>query len=168
MPLDQLANIAEISAAALLIVSLIYVAMQIRQNTVAIKSQTVGSAIQLGQSELRWYGNKEFAQLFQKSINAPETLTKDEMHQLNAWNIMLLLGRSNDFQLYKMGTLSEERWRIEEPTLKFCLSSKWHRNWVKTGGHHFFEGEFIDWIESVLDGSDFEPDAFYESLNLKG
>ena len=40
MPLDQLANIAEISAAALLIVSLIYVGIQIKQNTKATKIST--------------------------------------------------------------------------------------------------------------------------------
>ena len=114
MPLDQLANIAEIIAATLVIVSLIYVGLQVRQNTVAIKSQTIGSAIQLAQTELLWHGNKEFAQLFQKSINAPATLTKDDLHQLNAWNIMMLRGRSNDYQQYKMGTLGEERWKVNE------------------------------------------------------
>jgi len=138
MPLDQLANIAEISAAALVIVSLIYVGLQVRQNTVTIKSQAVGSANQQAKTELLWFGNKEFAPLFQKSINAPETLTKDDLHQLNAWNILLLLGRSNFHQLYKLGVLSEERWKLEEPTVKFCLSSKWHRNWLKTGGAPFF------------------------------
>ncbi len=168
MPLDQLANIAEISAAALVFVSLMYVGLQVRQNTVAIKSQTIGSAIQLAQTELLWHGSKEFAPLFQKSINAPETLTKDDIHRLNIWNIMLLLGRSNDYQQYKLGTLSEERWTINEPAVKYCLSSKWHRNWLKTGGHHFFEGEFIDWVESVLEGSDFETPAFHERLSLKG
>jgi len=168
MPLDQFANIAEISAAALFIVSLIYVGLQVRQNTVAIKSQAVGSAMQLAQTELRWLGDKEFAQLFQKSINAPETLTKDDIHQLNVWNLMVLNGRSNDYQLYKMGTLTEERWKVNEPAVKYALSSKWHRNWVKIGGRHFFDDEFIDWVESVLDGSDFDTPAFYERLNVKG
>ena len=41
MPLDQIANIAEISAAALLIVSLIYVGIQIRQNTRAVRGSTL-------------------------------------------------------------------------------------------------------------------------------
>jgi len=168
MPLDQLANIAEISAAALLIVSLIYVGLQVRQNTVTVKSQTIGSAQQMGQTELLWFGSKEIAPLFQKSINAPETLTEDDIHQLNAWNILFLLGRSHDYQLYKLGTLSEERWKINIPAVKLSLSSKWHRNWLKTGGRFVFEDEFIDWVESVLDGSDFETSAFYESLNLKG
>ncbi len=168
MPLDQFANIAEISAAVLVIVSLLYVGLQVRQNTLAIKSQTVGSAIQLGQRELLWLGTKEFAQLFQKSINVPETLTEDDIHQLNAWNIMFLIGRSNDYQQYKMGTLTEERWKGSEPAVKYALSGEWHRNWVKIGGRHFFEGEFIDWIEDVLDRAEFEPAAYYESLNLKG
>ncbi len=168
MPLDQLANIAEISAAALVIVSLMYVGLQVRQNTAAIKSQAIGSAIQLAQAELRWLGDKEFAQLFQKSINAPETLTKDDIHQLNAWNITVLNGRSNEYQLYKLGTLTEERWKVNEPAVKYALSGQWHRNWLKTGGRHFFDDEFIDWVESVLDESDFDTPAFYERLNVKG
>ena len=168
MPLDQVANLAEISAAALLIVSLIYVGLQVRQNTVATKSQTIGSAQQMAQTELLWFGSKEFAQLFQKSINAPETLTEDDIHQLHAWNVVFLLGRSHDYQLHKLGTLSEERWKINEPAVKSVLSSKWHRNWLKTGGRFVFEGEFLDWIESVLDGSDFDTPEFYERLNVKG
>ena len=40
MPLDQLAKIAEISAAALVIVSLIYVGIQIKQNTDTLKLST--------------------------------------------------------------------------------------------------------------------------------
>ena len=168
MPLDQLSNVAEIVAAALVIVSLIYVGLQVRQNTLAIKSQTIGSSIQLSQTELLWMGSKEMAQLFQKSINAPETLTKDDIHQLNAWNISFLNGRSSDYQQYKLGTLTEERWKVNEPAIKYVLSGEWHRNWLKVGGRHFFEDEFIDWVESVLDGSDFETPAFYESLSLKG
>jgi len=168
MPLDQIANIAEISAAVLVIVSLMYVGLQVRQNTLAIKSQTIGSATQLAQTELRWLGDKEFAQLFQKSINAPETLTKDDIHQLNAWNIIFLIGRSNDYQQYKLGTLTEERWKINDPAVIYALSGEWHRHWLKIGGRHFFEDEFIDSVENILDSSDFETPAFNESLNLKG
>ena len=40
MPLDQLANIAEISAAVLVIVSLMYVGLQIKQNTDTLKVGT--------------------------------------------------------------------------------------------------------------------------------
>ena len=168
MPLDQLSNVAEIVAAALVIVSLIYVGLQVRQNTLAIKSQTIGSSIQLSQTELLWMGSKEMAQLFQKSVNAPETLTKDDIHRLNAWNISFLNGRSSDYQQYKLGTLTEERWKVTEPAVKYVLSGEWHRHWLKIGGRHFFEDEFIDSIENILDSSDFETPAFNESLNLKG
>ena len=168
MPLDQLSNVAEIVAAALVIVSLIYVGLQVRQNTLAIKSQTVGSSVRLSQTELLWIGSKEMAQLFQKSINAPETLTKDDIHQLNAWNISFLNGRSSDYQQYKLGTLTEERWKVTYPAVKYVLSGEWHRHWLKIGGRHFFEDEFIDSIENILDGSDFETPVFNESLNLKG
>ncbi len=41
MPLDQIANIADISAATLVVVSLIYVGIQIRQNTRAVRGSTL-------------------------------------------------------------------------------------------------------------------------------
>ena len=43
MPLDQLANVAEIVAAALVIVSLWFVVVQLRQNTHALRSATAES-----------------------------------------------------------------------------------------------------------------------------
>jgi hypothetical protein len=53
--------------------------------------------VQIGQNELRWIGDKDFAPIFRKSIDKPESLTKNEIHQLNSWNIMFLIGRSNNF-----------------------------------------------------------------------
>jgi hypothetical protein len=41
MPLERIANIAEISAAVLVIVSLIYVGIQIRQNTKTVRGSTL-------------------------------------------------------------------------------------------------------------------------------
>ena len=41
MSLDHVANIAEISAAAFVIVSLIYVGIQIRQNTRTVRGSTL-------------------------------------------------------------------------------------------------------------------------------
>ena len=166
LTLEQAYYIGELIATVIVILSLLFVAKQLRQNTGAILSQDIGAAIQLGQSELLLHGSKDSAELFQKSINSPESLNLYEIHQLNAWNLMFLIGRSNDYQLYKLGTLSEERWKINEPAVKYTLSGKWHRNWLKVGGRHFFEDEFIEWVESILEKSDFDTNTYYENLTL--
>ena len=41
------------------------------------------------------------------------------------------------------------------------------QNWLKVGGRHFFDDEFIDWVEGIADKSDFDLNAYYESLALK-
>jgi len=113
------------------------------------------------------FGSNEFTEVFQKSISAPEKLSPHEIHQLNIWNILFLRGRSNDYQLYKLGTLSEARWSSNEPAVKYVLSSKWHRNWLKVGGRHFFDDESIDWVESIANKPDFDINAYYDCLTLK-
>ena len=167
LTLEQAYYIGELIAAAVVVLSLLFVAQQLRQNTSAIKSQALESAIQIAQSEVLKLGNDEFAQVFRKSISVPEKLSPNEIQQLDAWNMLLLMGRSNDYQLYKLGTLSEARFYAHEPTIKYALSSKWHRNWLKVGGRHFFDDEFIDWVEGIADKSDFDLNAYYESLALK-
>ncbi len=167
LTLEQAYYIGELIAAAVVVLSLLFVAQQLRQNTSAIKSQALESAIQIGQCEVLKLGSNEFAEVFQKSISAPEKLSPHEIQQLDAWNMLLLMGRFNDYQLYKLGTLSEARFYAHEQTIKYALSSNWHRNLLKVGGRHFFDDEFIDWVEGIADKSDFDLNAYYESLALK-
>ncbi len=114
-------------------------------------------------------GSNENAQIFQKSIKRQKTLIicQTMRHQLNAWNIMFLVGRSNDFQLHKMGSLSEERWSVTGRALVYAFQSSWHRHWLKAGGRKLFDQDFIDWIEDILDHSDFNTESYYEHLMLK-
>ena len=129
LTLEQASYLAEIIGVVAVVLSLLFVAQQLRQNTGAIKSQALESAIQIGQCEVLKLGSNEFAEVFQKSISAPEKLSPHEIQQLDAWNMLLLMGRFNDYQLYKLGTLSEARFQANVPTVKYALSSKWHRNW---------------------------------------
>ena len=168
LSLEQAYFIGELIAAFAVVLSLLTVAWQMHQNTLATQSQALSSAIQIGQTELVKFGEPGFADVFTKSIMAPDQLTIDEVHQLNAWNIFFLIGRNNDFQLYKIGVLSEERWKINEPAVSFSFSSKWHRSWLKTGGRHFFEDDFIEWAEGVVDNSPFDTGQYYQNFVTQG
>ena len=165
--LESAYYISQLIVAVAVVLSLIFVSLQIRQNTVATQSQAIVSALQIGQSEMLWVGDKEFTPVFLKSIDSPESLTQDEIHQLNVWNIMLLNGRLLDFQLYELGILSEERWALNEPAIKYALASKWHRNWLETAGRHHFSGDFIDWVENVLDKTESDTAALYKRMTVE-
>jgi hypothetical protein len=60
--------------------------------------------------------------------------------------------------------LSEERWSIHAPAIEYALSAKWHRNWLKIIGPHFFTNDYLESIESILDKSELKIDIFYDDL----
>ena len=69
MPLDQLANIAEISAAALLIVSLTYVGIQVKQNTKATQISTSQAFVDtFSATVLEISRGKEFTDIYWRGL----------------------------------------------------------------------------------------------------
>ena len=167
LTLEQAYYMAEMVATIIIVLSLLFVAKQLRQNTLTIMGQSMSNAIQIAQTELIQFGSQETSEIFLKSIKAPEKLTLDEIHQLHAWNLIFMVGRSNDFQQYKLGTLSDARWKVNEKAVEYLFQSKWHRNWLKIGGRHHFPDELIDWVESILDNSSFDTANFMTNLQLK-
>ena len=167
LTLEQAYYIAEIFAAIIVVLSLVFVSIQVRQNTHAILGQSMTNSIQIGQTELIHHASHEIAQVFQKSIKTPGTLTPEDIHQLNAWNIMFLVGRSNDFQLPKMGSLSEERWSVTGRALVYAFNSTWHSQWLMAGGRRIFDKDYIDWVEDILDNANFDTESYFEELQLK-
>ena len=75
MPLDQIANIAEIIAAALVIVSLIYVGLQIKQNTDTLKLTTIHNTAE-GLADLNMISaeNSDFADIWFRGLQDDNAL----------------------------------------------------------------------------------------------
>ena len=68
MPLDQIANIAEIIAATLVIVSLIYVGYQIRETRVAVRAATAQARTDLGVRMIMSRYTSDIAELLTRSL----------------------------------------------------------------------------------------------------
>ena len=64
---EAISAVSEIIGAVAVVVSLIYVAAQIRQNTRAIRGSTLDAITQHQQSELKW--SSEIAPAFEKIID---------------------------------------------------------------------------------------------------
>ncbi len=88
MPLDQLANVAEIIAAALVVVSLWFVVVQLRQNTHALRSASAQSVSGFySESFLRLAENEPLMQVWIRGGNEPAELKGiDRGKYISIWN----------------------------------------------------------------------------------
>ncbi len=85
MGLDQIANIAEISAAVLVVASLIYVGYQVKETRKAVRAATAQARTDLGVQliSVRW--TSDIADLLVISVDDPESLTKADKFKLKGF-----------------------------------------------------------------------------------
>lgn len=109
MPLDQIANVAEISAAALIIVSLIYVGIQIKQNTETLKLSTAhNTAEDLSAPYLLIAERGELADIFFRGLQDLEALEPVERVRFYAYFHKFFRTYENAYYQFTRGALEAE------------------------------------------------------------
>jgi hypothetical protein len=111
MTLDQIANIAEVSAAALVIVSLIYVAMQIKQNTKATQISTSQAFIDThGKVVLHVSGDKEFRDIYWRGLKGLSNLDGSETAAFATWTIHTFRVWESFYYQWQDGVFDDRLW----------------------------------------------------------
>jgi hypothetical protein len=110
MSLEDLGNIGELIAAFGVIISLVYLAYQIRQNTRALHSASYAQS-----TEQAWLVNVAVAQdaalarLFSE-VASGNALTPEEESQYSAAMSNLFFGLENLFRQYEQGLIDSDTW----------------------------------------------------------
>jgi hypothetical protein len=104
--LTEWAHVAEIIGAVAIIISLLYVSIQMKDTTRAIKSTATNDAATAMQA---WYltvgGDEQTSRVFYNGMTAPDALSKEEMFQFIMITHAAFLGFQNSFELAEQGTL---------------------------------------------------------------
>ncbi len=111
MLLDQVANVAEIIAAALVIVSLIYVGIQVKQNTQAVRLSTVHNVTE----EFRDWNNVlatngGLAAILLKGMQSPREIEGADKIRYNCILYSLFTSFENAYVQQKAGALDSDEW----------------------------------------------------------
>ncbi len=85
MGLDQIANIAEISAAVLVVASLIYVGYQVKESRMAVRAATAQARTDLGIQLISSRYTSDIAEVLVMSLDSPESLTKVDKFKLKSF-----------------------------------------------------------------------------------
>ncbi|MDP2621119.1 MAG: hypothetical protein Q8P46_13270 [Hyphomicrobiales bacterium] len=103
--------ISSIVASVAVVLTVVYVAIQVRRSTVATYSQTYQFATQaLGEMAAIVGHNKETSRIFTVGMATPEKLDNDEFIQFSYLGISLFRRYENVFFQYQSGMIDEDFW----------------------------------------------------------
>lgn len=153
MTIQDLGAIGDLVGGVAVLVTLIYLAVQIRQNTevhASLIRQNFYDATQ--QQILHGVESTEFNELINRSWSTDDELTGGEQTQV--WRHMqgVLMGYQGAFEQYKSGALPEKDWALARLILRsfWLLDGKGKNDaWEAMSRGGFFNQDFLEEVEGL-------------------
>jgi len=146
--------ISEIVGVVVIVVTLIYLAAQVRQGNMFAKLQARQRMIEQAESEL-------YAQMADPSITHSNIkdgpLTEDEQAKLSLFLISFLRQREWEWFLYQEGVIDAVAFRAYREVITIHLGTPRGRKWWKALGHRAFDPSFAEQVDELLAQSDTNP-----------
>ncbi len=151
MPLDQLANIAEIFGMLVIAITLIFLTVQMRQRTKALHSSTAYAAHdQIGSQIYRpLASDHSLADLFVRGLDDPSCLSTVETGRFFAFWMNAVFTVQNWFYQWREGALDEAFWTSFSHILTDIHTSPGYRSFWEQRKYVFTE-EFTNYCETAL------------------
>ena len=159
MSLNDLANIGQVIGAIAVVISLIYVALQIRQNTHAVRSATAQT---VHEHFANWYhlvaADAELAKIAANGLRDYESLSETEKVRFIALFMAFLSYGQNAFLKWRQGLLEPALWIGWEQVLMNLIGAPGGKGLWKEPAY-LFGDEFRRHVEDDLIKRKPHPDA---------
>jgi len=158
------ASIAEIVGSAAIVVTLIYLSLQVRQNTDAMQS-AAREATAAGDAE--WlYKIVEYPEL--GTLLRKDSLSEVEASQVNALLVAFMRLKEVNFRQHQAGVLDKETWaNYRSSIVDGPLAQPNGRYWWINFGQHLFDREFSKQVSQDLTTASVPPaySEFFKPVN---
>ena len=156
MTLEQASLVAQIVSAVAVIASLIFVGVQLRQASAAIRGASSEAHAALYTDLVHSIiDNADFARLWSVGLNDPKALLEDEWVRIVASSSALFRQYETSRVQWQKGRLDHEHWHtVEKQAANFRHMPGLKAAWKVRG--HWYSPDFRDWFDS-LDASDIPP-----------
>jgi len=150
MSLEQLGLIANIVGAIAIVITLVYLAIQIKDNARSSPSAAVTDATTAMQAFYQELGsNPATSKLFLEAVTNPDALSKQDQFQFVMLMHSCFLGFQRSFFLAREGTLDVAlRDSIGTAMHAVSRSPGMHLYWRQRKA--YFQPEFVEWVEGLL------------------
>ena len=155
--LQALGNLGEFVGALGVVISLVYLAQQMQQNTTSVRAASFNSMVQNSIRLLEHaFRDSEFAEFLHRAEQNPEALTPAEKVRWDAYMTSVYRHFGNLVYQYRVGALDRQMWESYERTLEDHLrqTPSWGR-WFEAN-KHVFSSSLIDQVERAQKAVDAE------------
>lgn len=153
MTIQDLGNVGEFVAAIATVVTLIYLSVQIRANTAAVRAESRRGSTGLGlEVQGLIAGSRDAASIFRRGLADPATLDPDESVQFVFLFSMLVSQADSTFTDYRLGVA--ERALTEtaiSATLRLIRTRGGRKYWSEWANAH--TPEFREYVDARLQSS---------------
>ncbi len=154
MTLQDLGSIGEFVAAIATLITLIYLAAQIRQNTKSVRTSTYQAVLDSSRSDTELIlANPQLERIYRLGRRNYDDLKDDERPVFRMLLTQLLLNYESLFLQLRHGIIDEDFWRGRQQLLRALLAQPGVRKWWAGQGafhHRYFATEFHDLVESIV------------------
>ena len=157
--LDRIHKVGELTAAVAVVISLVFVGIQVRQNTEIQKQLATRSLARDWNTAAAAYQDPELACLFIRLMNS-EKLTLQEATQIEAvyWRIYKVYEELH-YQ-YEEGVIDESVWGGFRYTTTAEASFQGVRDWWQ-GYRNTFSARFREYMDDLIAATPVDPDAYF-------
>ncbi|MDJ0652568.1 MAG: hypothetical protein QNJ40_00315 [Xanthomonadales bacterium] len=149
MTIQELGSLGEFIASIAVLVTLVYLAIQVRHANVLAKAQTRERMVEQAQQEV-YKGFIDNPSVL-RSLYKPEPLEEKEWIQLSGWVLAAMRQREYEYFQMKDGNIEKEVWEAYRGLITIHLGSARMRRWWDEWGHVPFNGEFCAMVTELLD-----------------
>ena len=148
--LQNLGNLGEFVGAMGVVVSLVYLARQMIQNTTSVRAASFNSMVQNSIRLLEHaFRDSEFAAFLARAERAPEELSAEDRVRWDAYMTAVYRHFGNLVYASRVGTLDREMWEAYRATLKNHLRTPSWGAWYHLN-QHIFSVSLTELVEQAL------------------
>ena len=169
LSLSEMASVAEVVGAVAIVISLVYVGIQVNDSTRAVRSASANDAAALAQT---WYlevGSDPVAStIILEGLTNPESLSREDMVQYIYMFHSILLALQNSWYLASEGTLDVElRDTVTNTILGIREQPGMALYWSQRRA--LFKPDFQDYVDELLStgATDTDMEQLYNPLELR-
>lgn len=162
---SKLSSVAELVSSIAILVTLIILVVEIRQNTEAQNAQSRQAVLQSSQTELLYsVSNPELT----LSIVKPGALTPEENTRLGDYLTAIMRAREYSWLQFNNGIIDDEQWATEQVVIESVLSSTRTRKWWNVIGKEQVGADFAAFVDDRLRGKPVDDEFWFKAINWDG
>jgi len=154
---EAISTIAEIVGATAVVVSLVYLAAQIRQNNRQVEEQVRALRLQAYDSagadfsalRLHISASQQLSSVWRRAKDSYCALQPDEQAQANEMLHELMWAYQNIFSRMEGGTTDEVLWKLADTNIGYWMGNRGFREWWRTEQKTPYADEFETLVDSV-------------------